>query len=145
MSPERPYIMVVDDNDLVADVMRLAITSHYRGCEVKIYYDPREALKSARQRRPDLVVLDVNMPGMSGPQLLAELDQDEAKMVIPAIFVTAADDPAQPDFRECLRLVKEGRAKYLSKPFELKKLANLVNSTLNGNTKPDIVSGSIVA
>ncbi len=136
--PERQHIIVVDDCEELADLMAMVISSYTtrdrENYTIQTCYDPREALKSARQHRPDLLVSDVDMPWMSGPDLLVKLNgQCKKPAIIPAIFVTGASNAEDPAFAKCLELVGQGRAVYLPKPFENIVLAGLVENILHGN------------
>jgi two-component system alkaline phosphatase synthesis response regulator PhoP len=87
--------------------------------------DGHEALALARSEQPDLILLDVVMPGRSGPNVLDALRRDPATAAIPIIILTAwtqATDGAE--------MLRAGADAYLTKPFSPHELASLVAKLL---------------
>ncbi|KQX62823.1 hypothetical protein ASD06_12435 [Angustibacter sp. Root456] len=86
-------VLVVDDDpavrEFVGDLLDL------EGHEVRFAADGREALASVRAQRPDCVLLDVMMPGMSGHEVLAELRLADGGADLPVVILTALADEAQ--------------------------------------------------
>jgi putative two-component system response regulator len=82
----RPLILAVDDEASNLQLLRQILQDNYRMLFAK---DGARALELARQERPDLVLLDVMMPGMSGYEVCAALKAHPATAAIPVIFVTA--------------------------------------------------------
>jgi putative two-component system response regulator len=82
----QPLILAVDDEAGNLQLLRHMLQDDYRLAFAK---DGRRALELARQERPDLVLLDVMMPGMSGYEVCAALKAQPATAAIPVIFVTA--------------------------------------------------------
>jgi putative two-component system response regulator len=85
----RPLLLAVDDEATNLQLLRQILQDHYRLLFAK---DGARALELAHQERPDLVLLDVMMPGMSGYEVCAALKADPATAAIPVIFVTALTD-----------------------------------------------------
>ena len=85
-------ILIVDDDEPTCrTLMRLVrMAGHTADCVL----DAPRAMEVIRAQAPDLVILDVNMPGMSGIDVLAVLKSDEATVGIPVIMYSAADDAA---------------------------------------------------
>lgn len=80
-------ILVVDDE---ADVVKvLAARLKDQGYEVDVAFMPKDALLRARQNRPDLILMDIIMPGMSGAEVAAQLKESEETSGIPVIFLSA--------------------------------------------------------
>jgi putative two-component system response regulator len=93
--PYRPLILAVDDEAGNLQLLRQVLQDDYRLSYAK---DGLRALELAQQERPDLVLLDVMMPGMSGYEVCAALKALPATAAIPVIFVTAlteADDEVE--------------------------------------------------
>ncbi len=85
--PPEPLILVADDDE---DLLELAcIQLADAGYRVARASDGVQALRIAREQRPDACVLDVIMPGLHGHEVLFELREDEATAGIPVILVTA--------------------------------------------------------
>ncbi|MDQ2701670.1 MAG: hybrid sensor histidine kinase/response regulator [Pseudomonadota bacterium] len=103
-------ILVVDDQPANLRAVSALLTRH--GYEVRTAGHGEEALASATQHVPDLLLLDMMMPGMDGFELLAELKQHPELRMLPAIFLTAAQDRDM-----LLRAFESGAVDYVTKPF----------------------------
>jgi putative two-component system response regulator len=87
----RPLVLVVDDSD---DIRALLGTLLKRRYEVRLAADGHEAIQAAAKLpHPDLILLDVEMPGKSGHDVCALLKTDPATAPIPVIFITGRSDP----------------------------------------------------
>ncbi|MDB5953095.1 MAG: two-component system response regulator [Massilia sp.] len=86
---DKPLILAVDDEAGNLQLLRQVLQDEYRLLFAK---EGRRALELAQQERPDLVLLDVMMPGMSGFEVCAALKAQPATAAIPVIFVTALAD-----------------------------------------------------
>ncbi|WP_332856690.1 response regulator [Duganella sp. S19_KUP01_CR8] len=84
-----PLILAVDDEASNLQLLRHILQDQYRLLFAK---DGPRALELARQERPQLILLDVMMPGMTGYEVCRLLKEDEATAAIPVIFVTALSD-----------------------------------------------------
>lgn len=84
------YILVVDDDPDLVETVAMMLES--KGCEVGKAYDGIEGEESIKERRPDLVILDIMMPRKDGYVLCAELKEDEGTRDIPIILLTAVGE-----------------------------------------------------
>jgi two-component system, OmpR family, response regulator len=111
------HVLFADDDADVREVVTLSLERDpffvVRGCA-----SGREALAAATEWRPDLALLDVRMPGMDGPSVLAHLRADARTAAIPVVFVTAGAKP-----QECSNFKTLGAAGVISKPFNPSDLA----------------------
>ncbi|MDJ0317973.1 MULTISPECIES: response regulator transcription factor [Arthrobacter] len=105
--------LVVDDEPELADLMRRGL--EITGWDVATAHDGFEALKIAREFFPDVLVLDVMMPGMDGVELLKRIRTIYPE--IPALFLTAKDGVA-----DKLTGLAAGGDDYVSKPFSMKEV-----------------------
>lgn len=123
-------ILVVDDNqdniDLIRDILD---TLDY---DILSAMDGVSALKLAREYHPDLVVLDVNMPGMSGFEVVERLKNDEDMQSIPVIMLTALSDVENRVYAMTL-----GAEDYLTKPFSPRELIARVQRRLQSKVQTD--------
>jgi len=104
----RPKLLLVDDEPTNLQVLRQILQDDYRLFFAK---DGDKALEMAARERPDLILLDVMMPGMTGYEVCTRLKQDEMTVATPVIFVTAladVDDEA--------RGFEVGAVDYITKP-----------------------------
>ncbi|TFW15400.1 response regulator [Duganella callida] len=88
--PHQPQILVVDDEASNLQLLRHILQDHYRLLFAK---DGPRALELARSEQPQLILLDVMMPGMTGYETCRLLKADKVTQSIPVIFVTALSDP----------------------------------------------------
>jgi len=86
----KPYILVVDDDPDLVETVAMMLES--KGCEVGMAYDGIEGEESIKQRRPDLVILDIMMPRKDGYILCAEMKAQEETRDIPVILLTAVGE-----------------------------------------------------
>jgi CheY-like chemotaxis protein len=115
----RPRVLVVDDDASIRSLC--AINLENAGLSVLEAADGRLALEHARFGRPDLIVTDVNMPGLDGFQLAAELRRSKRTREIPIIFLTGEDEAI--DEKRARELDAVG---YVTKPFDPQTFASLV-------------------
>lgn len=115
--------LVVDDSPLICEVARMALGG--AGWDVRTASSGADALQAARVAPPDVILLDVVMPELDGPQTLARLREDPATQAIPVIFATAKDRP-----EEQAQLAQLGAAGVIAKPFEIGRLAEQVAEVL---------------
>ncbi len=122
-------VLIVDDNeDIVAIVSRILLD---RGYEVRIARDGPGALESVRQQRPDVVLLDMMMPGMDGMQVLDHLKRNPGSGSIPVVMVTAKSED-----RDVLAGYESGADYYITKPFTARQILYAVGLVL-GSKEPD--------
>jgi CheY-like chemotaxis protein len=86
----KKYILVVDDDPDLVETVAMMLES--KGCEVGKAYDGVEGEESIKQRRPDLVILDVMMPRKDGYVLCAEMKADPKTRDIPVVLLTAVGE-----------------------------------------------------
>ena len=108
-------VVVVEDDKPIGELLAGVINEEegYRAIHVT---RPSEALRTMEQIKPDLLVLDVGLPGMSGLELYDRLHQDERLRSVPVMFETAVSREHASEFR------KRGIHKVLQKPFDLNEL-----------------------
>ena len=118
-------ILIADDDQDVRAVicMRLANNRDVRIVEAT---NGREVLALAQKGRPDLVVLDWSMPGMSGLEVMQEFRKDPATADIPVIMMTGRDDPSEQAQARAL-----GVSAYLVKPFDPAELQEKIERVLS--------------
>jgi CheY-like chemotaxis protein len=104
-------VLVVEDQAENRDLMAYLLKAF--GHEVATAGDGAEGLEAARRSRPDLMVIDIQMPVMDGLQLVAALKADPGLALIPAVGVTALAMVGDRD-----RILAAGFDGYLSKPIE---------------------------
>lgn len=115
-TPASPYeILIVDDDPTQAEYYSQALEK--AGMTVTVLLDPMEVLAHLQRHRPDLILLDLYMPHCSGPELAAVLQQHEAFLGIPIVFLSS-----EHDFDQQLEALGLGGEDFLTKPIDPKHL-----------------------
>ena len=117
-------ILVAEDQQHIRKLIEYKLSNS--GYTVITAADGAQALARARQDRPDLVLLDVMMPLMTGIEVLAALKRDPATQGIPVLLVTA-----QSKEEEVLKGLEMGADDYVTKPFSPNELAARVRKVLS--------------
>ena len=125
--PEEKKILAVDDESDVLLIIKTALMSE--GYNVVTATNGPDALASAQDDIPDLIVLDMMMPEMSGFEVLKELRDDPRTQTIPVIMLTGVADKTK--IREALDL---GIDYYIVKPFEFHDLIAKVKIAIEDST-----------
>jgi CheY-like chemotaxis protein len=121
-------ILIVDDEPEVTNLVRLIL-------ETDAYYTVREvndassALKIAREFQPDLVLMDIMMPGIDGSELAGLMLEDKQLQQVPVVFLTALVDRKE-TFAEADWFLRGGRT-FLPKPFSAEQLLGCVKEKLS--------------
>jgi CheY-like chemotaxis protein len=117
-----PTILICEDEEPLRELVRAALGDGYRFAEA---VDGREAVELARELEPDLVVLDVMLPGTSGLDVLAILRENPATGTIPVVVITAWTHAQQ-------EVLDAGADRFVSKPFDPDELKAIVEELLAG-------------
>jgi two-component system response regulator RegA len=129
-SDDAPLVLVVDDDDVFRNRLRRAFAQ--RSWDAEAAPNGAEALKFAQERSPDLVVVDLRMPGMGGLDLVEELRRTDSTMRI--IMLTGYGS-----IPTAIAAVKRGADHYLSKPADVDQiLAAYENLRSAPDTEPEV-------
>jgi two-component system alkaline phosphatase synthesis response regulator PhoP len=121
-------VLVVDDEpDLVSTVeYRLK----FANCQVVTASNGQEGLERAAAEKPDLILLDTNMPGMNGHEMLECLRTDPDLKHIPVIMLTARCEP-----QDIAAASARGVCDYVTKPFDFAQLMSKIEAALAGRKR----------
>jgi DNA-binding response OmpR family regulator len=117
-------ILVIDDEPMVIKMATDALVD--RGFAVVSAPNGYEGLIAAREERPDLILLDIEMPDLNGHEVLARLSKDDRTKNIPVIHLSAVGD-----FDKQLQAMQEGSKDYITKPIKPAELADRVETFLD--------------
>lgn len=132
--PAAPRILVVDDELDLANLIKHAL-ERGRDAVVEVVTSGDAALDAVRGATPDLVILDLNLPGVDGTDVCRRIRSHPATATLPIIMLTART--SEPDRVSGLDL---GADDYLTKPFSLRELGARVRAVLR-RRRPDAATG----
>ncbi|MEL6459904.1 MAG: response regulator [Cyanobacteria bacterium J06621_15] len=116
----QPIILIVDDNPTNLKVLSGAIADS--GCEILVSTDGESAIEQAEYARPDLILLDVIMPGIDGFETCNQLKQNPITYEIPILFMTALSDTV-----DKVKGLSLGAVDYITKPFQTEEVLARIN------------------
>lgn len=120
---EPKTVLVVDDDRPLRSLLRTSLEE--AGFRVLEARDGEEAIASVRAELPDLILLDIMMPGISGWEVTAALLADRSTDQIPIVFISARSETS-----DRLRAFELGAHAYLTKPFEPTVVVEAVDTVL---------------
>lgn len=121
--PEPARILVVDDTPENLELLESFL--HSQGYQVFAVPNGEMALRAASRHHPDLVLLDILMPGLNGYEVCAHLQSDPALREVPVIFLSALDAPG-----DKVRAFEAGAVDYLTKPLQMEEVRARVRTHL---------------
>lgn len=121
-------VVVLDDEPAVGEAVRNLLASE--GYDVETPGDAVSALPELLRAAPDLVILDVNMPGMSGWEFCSLLRRQSVTRTVPVLFLTGRQD-----VRDRITAMQVGGSDYLAKPFGADDLREKVRSLLKTRSR----------
>lgn len=119
-----PTVLIAEDNDLNRELLRELLQAH--GYDVREAVNGRQAIDLMRKSRPDVALLDLNMPVLDGFATLKQIRQDPSLFSLPVMAVTAS---AMRGDRE--KALEAGFDSYLSKPIDSTILYQELDRILN--------------
>lgn len=125
-----PRILIIEDDPLVVKVLKRILTPE-RGYEARVLADPAGAVADAAARPPDLVLLDILLPGADGRQILEALRRDPATAAVPVIVMSGLGSES-----DRVLGLKLGADDYLPKPFNPRELVARIHAVLRRRAAP---------
>jgi CheY-like chemotaxis protein/DNA-binding CsgD family transcriptional regulator len=120
----KPHILIVDDNSASVSLLSILLSKKIE-CNLSVAYEGASAIKLARETKPDLILMDWQMPGIDGIRAIELLKQDSLTMDIPIIMITCFS--TQEDLEKAFSV---GAVDFIRKPFEQVELLARVRSAL---------------
>jgi PleD family two-component response regulator len=121
--PTNADILIVDDTPANLNVLSAILGK--RGYRVRPAINGALALKAAQKAAPDLILLDVQMPGLDGYEVCRQLKADPQTRAIPVIFISALDDVL-----DKVEAFQVGGVDYITKPFQIEEVLARVENQL---------------
>jgi len=111
LEPRRPRLFVAEDDPAILELVVTRLT--VAGYDVSYARNGADALTGIEAQRPEAVILDINMPGLDGLEVLAKMKHSRALAKIPVMVLTAHNAPDK-----LQRALQIGAVDFMSKPFE---------------------------
>lgn len=119
--PEQKYVLACDDDVGIVEVIRIVLEE--KGYKVKVTTNSEEIFSLIKRKKPDLIILDLWMPGLRGEEVVKKLKGNKETATIPVIIISAS--------RDTEKISQEaGVQTFLSKPFDLEVLEEAVDKVL---------------
>ena len=129
-SLEKMKVLVVDDNPNDVTIIKRAMRKSDVKCELHFARDGEEALDALYQKgefvdtpKPDLILLDINLPKINGLEVLAKVKEDERLRRIPVIVLTISERE-----EDMVKAYDSGAASYMTKPVDSKDFERLIQT-----------------
>jgi DNA-binding response OmpR family regulator len=116
-----PKILIVDDDVTITELMKALV--QMEGLEPTTVNDSMEAMQVAQSVNPDLITLDLMMPGLTGFELCEIMKNDPQFARVPIVIVTARDDQESKE-----KAIKAGATAYITKPFGMDEFIGTIKS-----------------
>ncbi|HWQ64921.1 MAG TPA: response regulator, partial [Methanospirillum sp.] len=134
MNDTRRYILIAEDSRTQADM--LCYLLNQAGYETAVVESGTAALDAVRQRRPDLLLTDIVMPGMDGYELCTTIRSDPAIACVPVILVTQLYDP-----EDVIRGISCGANNFIIKPYDSTSLIAGIDAVFRPRETPEEKKG----
>jgi CheY-like chemotaxis protein len=118
----KPTVLIVDDDEINVRLLQALLLGKY---EITIAYNGKDALLQVEKNPPDLILLDIMMPGISGYEVCKKLKDDKKTSYIPIVMVSALTEKS-----EKIKCIEAGADDFLSKPVDVNELMVRVKSLL---------------
>lgn len=125
----KPKILIVDDDATMRLVLRARL--HAKNYEIVFTVDSYQAVSAARREQPNLVILDIGLPGGDGFIVMERLKAIVALACVPVIIVSA-EDPQEAE----ARAIEAGAKAFLQKPVDVEQLVATIEKTLRESGEP---------
>lgn len=120
---DRPSILIVEDSITNVEILLENLKELYT---VRVAVDGEKALKTIAKKTPDMILLDVMLPGMDGFELCRRLKADSRTADVPVIFLTGKSNP-----KDKLDGLKSGACDFLTKPFDINEVKSKIQTHLS--------------
>ncbi len=121
-------VLVVDDEDNIIELIRLGL--RYEGFQVEVASDGEQGITLAQRINPDLVILDVMMPGIDGLEVCRRLRSNPTTSDVPILMLTAKDEVS-----DRILGLQTGADDYLTKPFDFYELLERIRAILRRHSR----------
>jgi two-component system response regulator MprA len=132
---DKQKVLVIDDEENIIEFIRLGL--RYEGFHVESASDGEQGVTAAQRINPDLVILDVMMPGIDGLEVCRRLRDNPTTHDVPILMLTAKDE-----VKDRIIGLKTGADDYLTKPFDFDELLERIRAILRRQNRARASAGS---
>ena len=132
LQEKRKFVLVIDDDPSLSTL--LASLLEQENIQSAFCVNAGDALKMIAKQQPDLIILDIVMPGLSGHEVLTRLKQDPAMMAIPIVILSRSKQET-----DLLNSLRSGAIDFISKPFRPQELLDRIRSILQASEKKILI------
>lgn len=129
-------VLVVDDEDNIIELIRLGL--RYEGFQVEVASDGEQGITVAQRENPDLIILDVMMPGIDGLEVCRRLRDNPTTRDVPILMLTAKDEVG-----DRILGLKTGADDYVTKPFDFYELLERIRAILRRQNRARSSQGGV--
>ena len=122
-------ILLIDDDRDLAYLTRLSLLP--KGHDILPFHDAQKAMEAAKQQKPDLILMDIMLPGVSGAEAVKQLRKDPNLQNVPVVFLTGLISSAEEDVEKTGINIDGRTYQTLGKPYEIEDLLKVIEQTLN--------------
>lgn len=124
MSDTKPLILLADDEEDIKTILSMYLENS--GYDVETAYDGLDAMERIKERKPDLILMDIMMPVLDGIEVTRQIKEQEEFRDIPVVMLTAAAHSSMVQ-----RAMDAGARDYISKPFDPEKVNEIIQKILS--------------
>lgn len=118
-------IVIIDDDRDLCLLTQKVLTAH--GHNVSAFHDPKLGIKYARESHPNMILMDVMLPGLSGPEIVKSLQADPVLKSVPVVFLTGLVSGGEKNLEDEGIMVGGLKYQTIGKPYEIARLLSVVN------------------
>ena len=122
-------ILLIDDDQDLSNLTKMALVK--KGHRVFVSHEAKSAMEEAIKQKPELILMDVMLPGMNGAEIVKRMKLDPNLKDIPVVFLTALVSNNESNLEESGIIVDGLQYKTLGKPYEIDELLELVQDILS--------------
>ena len=115
-------VLIIEDEHAIADLIKDRLCDD--GCQVRIAYTGADALQKLKERKPDVITLDMNLPDIDGLMILRDIKSDPETYRIPVVIISSSD--------EVQGAKNMGADDVVPKPINFRKLFNIIHAVQDG-------------
>ena len=122
-------ILLIDDDRDLSNLTKMALAK--KGHRVFVSHEANTAMEEAIKQNPELILMDIMLPGMNGAEIVKKMKMDPNLKDVPVVFLTALVSNNEFNLEESGIIVDGLNYKTLGKPYEIDELLELVENILN--------------